>query len=169
MSIILGLDPGSQIAGFGIIQKNATHSKLLSSGVIMLPSQKPLGIRLKILHDELEKIYQTFRPQDVVIEKIFFGRNADSAFKLGHVRGVCMMQAFQHGAAVHEYAARKIKKVITGTGAATKEHMQYVVSQIIGKKLEGPFDEADAIAIALCHIQEAETQKKIKKNLEAQL
>lgn len=165
-SVILGLDPGSQVAGFAIIEVTQEKVRLLKSGSVVLPAGNRFESRLWSLYENLEPLYAQFRPTDVVVEKVFLGKNPDSAFKLGHVRGVCVMQAARHGAQLHEYEAKTIKKVITGSGAATKEHVQAVVSQMVGHRFHGPMDESDAVAIALCHVHEARAREKLRKALE---
>ncbi len=168
-SVILGLDPGSQVAGFAVVESHQDKVRLLRSGSVVLPTSARFETRLLNLYNHLNEIYARFQPMAVVVEKIFLGKNADSAFKLGNVRGVCVMQAVQHGATVHEYAAKTIKKVITGSGAATKEHVQLVVGQLVGRQFQGHLDESDAVAIALCHVHESRAREKLRRTLERTL
>lgn len=161
MITVLGLDPGSQIAGFAVVKEARGRFHRIDSGSLVLPKKASYSERLMVLHQHLDRIFKAHQPDVVVVEKAFFGKNADSAFKLGQVRGVCILLAAQYGAELHEYAAKRIKKVITGSGAATKEHVQMVVANLVGHKVSGPFDESDAIAIALCHLNEMSIRQKI--------
>lgn len=161
MTTVLGLDPGSQIAGYAVIQQSGDKVRRVDSGSLILPKKASYSERLMILHKNLEEIFKAHQPNVVVVEKAFFGKNADSAFKLGQVRGVCLLLAAQYGAELHEYAAKRIKKVITGSGAATKEHVQMVVSAMIGQPVQGTFDESDALAIAFCHLNEQSVKDKL--------
>lgn len=161
MTTVLGLDPGSQIAGYAVIQQSGDRVRRVDSGSLILPRKASYSERLMVLHKHLDEIFKAHQPQVVVVEKAFFGKNADSAFKLGQVRGVCLLLAAQYGAELHEYAAKRIKKVITGSGAATKEHVQMVVSAMIGQPVQGTFDESDALAIAFCHLNEQSVKDKL--------
>ena len=161
MTTVLGLDPGSQIAGYAVIQQSGDRVRRVDSGSLILPKKASYSERLMVLHQHLDEIFKAHQPNVVVVEKAFFGKNADSAFKLGQVRGVCLLLAAQYGAELHEYAAKRIKKVITGSGAATKEHVQMVVSAMIGQPVQGTFDESDALAIAFCHLNEQSVKDKL--------
>ena len=162
MTTVLGLDRGSQIAGYAVIQQSGDKVRRVDSGSLILPRKSSYSERLMILHQHLDEIFKAHQPNVVVVEKAFFGKNADSAFKLGQVRGVCLLLAAQYGAELHEYAAKRIKKVITGSGAATKEHVQMVVSAMIGQPVQGTFDESDALAIAFCHLNEQAVKDKLQ-------
>lgn len=161
MTTVLGLDPGSQIAGYAVIQKSGDSVRRLDSGSLILPKKASYSERLLVFHQNLDEIFKAHQPNVVVVEKAFFGKNADSAFKLGQVRGVCLLMAAQYGAELHEYAAKRIKKVITGSGAATKEHVQMVISTMIGQPVQGTHDESDALAIAFCHLNEQAVKDKL--------
>jgi crossover junction endodeoxyribonuclease RuvC len=156
--IILGIDPGTRLTGFGIIDVS-TRPRVLTAGVIRLKDNAPLEIRLAELNLQLVELFKKFQPQITVIEKIFYGKNVDSAFKLGHARGVCLMTASQHQSQIEEYAAKYVKKAITGSGASTKEHVRLIVTQLLRYVPESTeMDVSDALALALCHAQMLEVR-----------
>ncbi len=165
--IILGLDPGSRRAGFGLIRVRAERLEHLDHGIIRLNEKLSLAERLKRLQEELHKIYCQFPVTTTVVEKIFFGKNADSAFKLGHARGVCLLVSAQHGVQLEEYAARYVKKCVTGSGAASKDHVQLVLMNLLGLR-GGPlaFDASDALALAVTHARVKDAKALVRKVLE---
>ena len=120
MSIILGLDPGTKFTGFGLILQDGSNLRHVEHGVVAIPEGLPFAHKLHFLAEGLSEVMVRYKPQFTVVEKIFLGKNADSAFKLGHARGVCMSLAARHQSEVFEYAARSAKKMVTGSGAATK-------------------------------------------------
>lgn len=156
--LILGIDPGSRITGFGVLEvsgkKRSHHGSELhhvSHGVILLEPDMPFPLRMKELGEAMQSLMQKYKPQHVVIEKIFLGRNADSAFKLGHARGVAMFAAASHGAEVTEYATRLVKKGITGTGGASKEEVQQSLQRLLKIPTIQRIDASDALAMATYH------------------
>lgn len=169
--IILGLDPGTRLAGFGVICVDGDRITALDHGVIRLGDSLPLGDRLLLLEKLMREIYARHKITTAVVEKIFLGKNADSAFKLGHARGVCLLVAAQHEAVVAEYAARYVKKCVTGNGSAEKQHVQMVVLNLLGIKASGkmPFDASDALALAITHARVGESEARLKRALEVEL
>lgn len=170
--LIFGLDPGSRITGFGIIEVGSCSDdiKHVAHGVIQLNERSSLGDRLKVLHFELNRLFEKFPVSAVVIEKIFFGKSADSAFKLGHARGVALMTAAEHGCQIAEYAARQVKKVVTGHGGSDKAAMQLLVQRLLRFRLEeSAFDASDALSLAVCHVRMRESESRIQKMLEGEL
>lgn len=166
--MILGLDPGTRLAGFGVLTEDL---RVVDHGVITLNEAWPLARRLHALEGGLAAIYERHKIQHTVVEKIFFGRNADSAFKLGHARGVCLLQAERFGSQVHEYAARFVKKCVTGSGAASKDHVQLVIRAVLRLRGDEPmaFDASDALALAICHVRESENAARIRAAMEKTL
>ena len=151
--IILGLDPGTVRTGFAIVDMTQDQFSLLDFGVLSTSSNKALEQRLLIIGRKLEKIYQQYSISDTALERVFFGKNPDSAFKLGQIFGICMYQAISAGSKVYPYAARYIKQAVTGSGNADKRAVQAFVLNIFGvKKEKVTSDASDALAIALCHI-----------------
>ena len=165
MKIIIGLDPGSHKLGFGVIELGE-KLRTLSYGVIQVPTSLSFSEKLVYLQDALRKLFKTHQPEVVVVEKIFFGKNADSAFKLGHVRGICLAEVARCHSSLKEYAARKIKKLVTGHGGATKAHVQLVVRETLGIREEIPEDASDALSMALGSIYCEQTEKVIQRAVE---
>lgn len=153
MSIILGVDPGSRKTGFGVIQQQGRKQIYIASGVIRLPTDAPLSERLNILFESLVTVISQYQPDEMAVEDIFISKNASSALKLGHARGVILVAGGQNNIPIAEYEARKVKQAVTGSGAAAKEAVQHMVKTML--KLPGTpqEDAADALAVALCHAQ----------------
>jgi crossover junction endodeoxyribonuclease RuvC len=162
MSIVLGIDPGSQFTGFGAVHVSGqgAHAtiELLSCGVIAPPAKLSFNERIGIIADELEILIGEMKPDITVIERVFLGKNADSAFKLGHARGVAVALAISSGSSVVEYAARAVKKGITGNGGATKEQVQLILFAALGLKGQTRADASDALALAFYHARNLEYQ-----------
>lgn len=146
---VLGLDPGSQFTGFGIIECAGESAKLIHSGTLVTPKTSSFAHKLEYLDIHLCSLFQQQKPDYTVVEKVFLGKNVDSAFKLGHVRGVCMLQAARAQSGVVEIAARKAKKLVTGNGAASKDQVQFIVKSFLQVSQFGSLDESDALALAL--------------------
>ena len=149
--VILGIDPGSRVTGFGVVQVIDDHVTHISHGVILLQDEDSFSGRMCELGEGLETLLKKYKPDQVSIEKIFLGKNADSAFKLGHARGVAMYESAKNGAHVYEYATRVVKKGIVGTGAATKEQVQMALTRLLNIKAISKMDASDALALAVFH------------------
>jgi len=149
---VLGLDPGSQRTGYGVIDCRAGTEHHIASGCIDVAGQD-MVVRLQRIYAAVSALIAQHRPQMVAIERVFVHRNPDSALKLGQARGVALCAAASAGASVHEYAPRAIKIAVTGYGAAGKPQVAQMVCTLL--KLEGSpgADAADALAVALCHVQ----------------
>lgn len=147
---ILGVDPGSRITGFGVIRVEKGRLEHINHGVILLDAEQSFPLRMKELGSAFREVMDKYKPQQVVIEKIFLGKNADSAFKLGHARGVVMYEAGLGEAAVYEYATRVVKKGVTGNGGSSKEDVQAILKAILNIKAINRIDASDALAMA-CH------------------
>ncbi len=169
--MILGIDPGTRFTGFGLIRVHGERLTHVDHGVIRLNEKTSLAARLSVLGRELQKLYAQFEIHTTVVEKIFFGKNADSAFKLGHARGVCLMTAAQAGVGLEEYAARYVKKCVTGSGAASKDQVQLIVMAILGIQAAGALalDASDALALAVAHARVRDVKARMKKALEVDL
>ncbi len=154
---ILGIDPGTQNLGFGCIEVVGRQLRALSHGTVVLSSKLKLEERLKILHDELQSIVVEFKPQVMVVERIFFAKNALSALKLGHARGVVLLVAATNQLELVEVTPAEVKRVITGNGAADKEQVAKMVQLLVGKQSFQTLDASDALALALCHVQNFST------------
>ena len=151
---ILGVDPGSRITGFGVLRVEGSRIIHVNHGVILLDAVQSFPERMKELGSAFREIVAKYQPHEVVIEKIFLGKNADSAFKLGHARGVIMYEAGLGGASVFEYATRSVKKGVTGTGGATKEDVATVLKALLNIAQISRIDASDALAMACHHAYE---------------
>lgn len=167
MSItILGVDPGSRITGFGVITLHAGKITHVNHGVILLDDKDPFPVRLRELGLAFDELMAKYKANAVVIEKIFLGKNADSAFKLGHARGVIMYEAGKHGAQVFEYATRSVKKGVTGNGGASKEDVQAVLKAMLSLQTISRIDASDALAMACYHAYEMKKNSIIQRAVE---
>lgn len=162
MQRILGIDPGSLRTGFGVIEFDGERVRHLNHGVILL-DEKDLSRRLCALSESLQEIFAKYRPHHVAIEKIFLGKNADSAFKLGHARGVVLAEACRCDAEVFEYATRLVKKGVAGTGAASKEDVQKALKAQLQLVRLVNLDASDALALALFHSFRANELRKLAR------
>ncbi|PAU87839.1 crossover junction endodeoxyribonuclease RuvC [Pseudomonas sp. WN033] len=150
MPLILGIDPGSRITGFGIVREQAGQCEYVTSGCIRL-GDGPFPERLKLIFEHLSSLIGEYQPTILSIEQVFMARNADSALKLGQARGAAIVAAVHAGLEVREYTARQVKQAVVGTGAADKSQVQHMVTQLLGLSGTPQADAADALAIALCH------------------
>ena len=152
MSIILGIDPGSRITGYGVIKQSGRNFTYLGSGCIKaITAGDDLSMRLQTIFAGVSELIVQFQPDMFAIEQVFMGVNPGGALKLGQARGAAIVAATNTGLTVAEYSARQIKQSVVGTGAADKSQVQHMVKTIL--KLPGPpqADAADALAVALCH------------------
>jgi len=147
---ILGIDPGSRITGFGIIEVHSNRSVCVAHGCIKA-QQTTLAERLKHIHTELILIIEQYSPQEMAIESVFVHRNVDSALKLGQARGAAIAAVALQSIDVHEYSPAEIKKSVVGRGNAAKSQVQHMVTAILNLPESPQADAADALAIALCH------------------
>ena len=150
MAIILGIDPGSRITGYGLINAVGATREYVASGCVRLDGLC-LADRLGQIYQSIDELIETHSPQEFAIEKVFMARNADSALKLGQARGVAMVVAVNHGIMVNEYSAKQVKQSVVGNGGAEKSQVQHMVARIL--KLPGlpQADAADALAVAITH------------------
>ncbi len=150
---ILGIDPGTGILGFGIIEvdvKNKIH--LIDGGVIRTLVKEDNSVRLKTIYDELEEIINQHKPQVMSVEKLFFAQNVTTAMTVAQARGVVLLIGEQHGLELYEYTPLQIKQALTGYGRADKKQIQEMVRVILNlKSVPQPDDCADALACAICH------------------
>lgn len=165
--LILALDPGSRRTGYGIIEVDGDRLTHVHHGVIQLSEKWSFPERLRVLGHELRELYKKYPAPMTVVEKIFFGKNADSAFKLGHARGICLMCAAESGSQITEYAARYVKKIVTGNGGADKQQVQNLVFAYLRvRPEESGFDASDALSLAVCHARVYEGAERIQRMLE---
>ena len=149
--LILGVDPGSQKTGYGIIDYVNKRTKYVCSGCIVL-GVKSLSDRLLKLSETLDRVIKEYRPEYGVVEKIFLGKNAQSALVLGHARGVVLLKIAQFGLPVYEYTPLDVKKTMVGVGRASKEQVQHMVKILLNQRQRSfEEDESDALAVAITH------------------
>ena len=152
MTLILGIDPGSRITGFGIVRNVGARQEYVASGCIRTNEKDELPARLDEIFRGVMEVIDEYSPDEVAIEKIFMARSADSALKLGQARGVAIVAAVNRALPIYEYEARKVKQAIVGTGAARKSQIQHMVQALLKLPGQPQADAADALAIALCHV-----------------
>ncbi|WP_110667419.1 crossover junction endodeoxyribonuclease RuvC [Salinicola halophilus] len=147
--ILLGIDPGSRVTGYGVIDVSA-KPRYIASGCIRIAGDD-LAQKLARVYAGVSELIGLYRPSEFAIERVFMAKNPDSALKLGQARGTAIVCAANHGLGVHEYAARQIKQAVTGSGAAEKSQVQHMVTALLSLDAIPPEDAADALAIALTH------------------
>lgn len=147
---ILGIDPGSIVTGFGVIDVTVQATRYVASGNIRA-GRGDLAARLRKIFEGVAALVEQHAPDEVAIERVFMHANPDSALKLGQARGAALCGATGRGASVHEYSAREVKLAVTGTGAADKVQVQHMVRALLGLDGRLAADAADALAIAICH------------------
>lgn len=167
MSRILGIDPGSRITGYGIIEIHGKKTIWLNSGCIRVKGDDLAG-RLKHICQGVQSLLDEFQPQEVAIEQVFMARNPDSALKLGQARGAAMGMVALRSLPVSEYTPREIKKAIVGRGNAAKDQVQHMVMTLLGLSKLPQEDAADALAVALCHAHVSQTQGQLGEQLGGQ-
>jgi crossover junction endodeoxyribonuclease RuvC len=150
--IILGVDPGTLMTGFGIIEVERGRYSVLTFDVVKNSGDDSMPIRLKRIYRGLCEIIDRYHPDEFAIETAFYGKNAQSALKIGHARGVSILAAVNYDIPTTEYSPREVKKSVTGNGAASKQQVQFMVQSYL-KLREAPkyFDASDALAVAMCH------------------
>lgn len=147
---ILGIDPGSRLTGWGVIDGDGRRNVHVASGVIKAGTGA-MDVRLKAIFDGVGAVIAAHHPVELSIESVFVARNADSALKLGQARGAAICAALAAGLTLAEYAPRRIKSAIVGTGAAGKEQVEHMVRVLLGLREPLQPDQADALAAAICH------------------
>ncbi len=159
---ILGIDPGSRAAGYGVVDAYGQRVDVVDHGVIRVPAHLPLPRRLSLLHSELATIVERHQPDEAVIEEVFSAHNVRSALVLGQARGVLMLAAADR-CEVFEYSARAVKKAVVGYGQADKKQVGQMIKTLLGLPKVPAQDAADALAIALCHAN----SRGVRRRLEA--
>lgn len=148
--IVLGVDPGTQVTGYGVVRAGHGGSMaLVECGVIRTQARDPLPARLQQIHDGITSVITKHHPDVLSIEDVFYARNVRTTVTLGHARGVILLAGQQHGLRVHELAPAAIKKAVVGAGAATKEQVQFMLTRLLRlKSAPKPSDAADGVAAA---------------------
>jgi crossover junction endodeoxyribonuclease RuvC len=155
--VVLGIDPGTAITGYGIVGET-THGDfaLLACGVFRTAASEPMHLRLLELFQDMQALLKEFTPDEVAVEKLFFGRNVTTAISVGQARGAVLVAAALAGLPVVEYTPAEVKQAVAGYGNADKPQVQQMVQQLLGLAAPPtPDDAADGVAIAICHLQRA--------------
>lgn len=152
--VILGIDPGYAIVGFGIIEKGKYKTEVIDYGVITTPKEDTLPIRLKSIYDGMCALIEKHKPEHVAIEELFFNTNTTTGIAVAEARGVIILACLNNGVKLYEYTPLQIKQALTGNGRADKHQVQFMVKAILNlKSIPKPDDAADGLAAALCHSQ----------------
>lgn len=163
--IILGIDPGSRCTGYAVISAIGDQLKPVHHGFISC-TQESLADRLFQIYDRLSQVIQEHQPQQAAVEQVFTAHNAQSALKLGQARGAALVACAAHGLPVYEYSAREVKQAVAGYGAASKVQIQQMITSLFSLEKRPQVDEADALAIALCHSSMQAFRDKISAALQ---
>ena len=154
--LVLGIDPGTAITGYGLVREDEEGLTLVDYGVITTAAGNPLPERLQAIYQGLADVARKHQPQQAAVEELFFSRNVRTALSVGHARGVTLLALADAGLAIHEYKPLQIKQAITGYGGAGKQQMQEMVRLLLNlDHVPEPDDAADAVAVAVCHIHSA--------------
>lgn len=148
---ILGIDPGLNCTGWGIIEQQGNRLSFIAAGQVRTDAKEPLSSRLKSLHEGLSKVLIAYKPNQAAIEETFMNTNAMSSLKLGHARGALMLSVSIENVPLAEYATRLVKKSVVGVGAAEKDQVAAMVKMILPNTKAESADAFDALAVAICH------------------
>jgi crossover junction endodeoxyribonuclease RuvC len=167
--IILGIDPGVATIGFGLIRAERGQNELLQYGVITTPAGQPLAHRLLQISQDMDQLLDTFRPDELAIEELFFSTNITTGIAVAHGRGVLLLSAEKHGIPIYEYTPIQVKQAVAGYGKATKKQVMLMTQKLLKmEQIPRPDDAADALAIAICHGRAAtsllNTERKYNPN-----
>ncbi len=153
---VLGIDPGTAIVGWGIVEGDEQDMALVGHGVIRTPANLPLVERISLIYDGINQLLDEHQPRGVGVEQLFFARNVTTALPVAHARGVILLAVHQRGLPLVEFTPMQVKQAITGYGSADKQQMQQMVRLLLGlDEIPRPDDAADAVAIAICYHQTA--------------
>jgi crossover junction endodeoxyribonuclease RuvC len=149
--IVLGIDPGTAALGYGVVERFEGGLRALDVGCVMTSADLALGQRLKIIHEAVDRLIRTQRPDLIGVERLFFSKNVQTAFAVGHARGVVLLAAAEHDTDVREATPNEVKSAVAGYGAADKAQVGRMVATILGlDSVPTPDDAADALAVAIC-------------------
>ena len=166
--LVLGIDCGCEATGYGLIESDGRSHRLVTAGAIRTSARTPFPERLRQIAEELARLMEAWRPAAVAVEEVFFAANVKSALKLGHVRGVALLEAARAGLPVSEYSPLEVKSSVVGYGRAEKHQVQRMVQSLLELPEPPPSeDAADALAIAICHAHRALAQQKMVRSAPA--
>jgi len=158
--LVLGIDPGSIVTGYGLVVKEKHEMTCIHAGTIRSSNQIPFYKRIHNIFQSVLEIMHHYRPREMAIEDVFFAKNVKSALKIGHARGAVLIAAVQCGIRIFEYTPLEIKKSLVGYGRATKEQVRSMVQIILRTKTQPELDTSDALAAAICHLNWMRFHKK---------
>ena len=162
---VLGIDPGSQVTGFGVVESSGSSLVLVEGGCVTTKAGDAFERRLAVLHEGLCEVIARTAPTHAAVETLFFAKNVKSAVQLGHARGVALLAVAQAGLALHEYAPSEVKRAVTGAGGAEKGQVAHMVKILLGtsfaKLASARADATDACAIAICHANMWRTKSRV--------
>lgn len=161
---ILGIDPGSRLTGYGIIEETGRGYTYIASGSINIKADY-FPDRLKQIFDSIVEIVRLYQPEEMAIEQVFMHKNADSALKLGQARGAAICAVQTTGLPVFEYAARQVKQAVVGKGAADKIQVQHMVKMLLSIQGELSLDASDALGISICHAHYQQTALRLQRGM----
>jgi len=154
--LVLGIDPGTAITGYGLVREDDQELALVDCGVITTAAGQPLSVRLQVIYRALGEVIQVHQPDAAAVEELFFSRNVRTALSVGHARGVALLVLADAGLEVHEYKPVEVKQAVAGYGGADKQQVQEMVRMLLQlDHAPQPDDAADAVAVAICHIHSA--------------
>jgi crossover junction endodeoxyribonuclease RuvC len=160
--LVLGIDPGTAITGYGLVREDQAGLALVDYGVITTPAGQPLPGRLQAIYQGLKDVVAQYKPGIAAVEELFFSRNARTALSVGHARGVTLLALADAGLSIHEYKPLEIKQAVAGYGGADKRQVQEMVRMLLNlDHIPQPDDAADAVAVAVCHIHSARMMELI--------
>jgi crossover junction endodeoxyribonuclease RuvC len=151
MTRILGIDPGSRVTGYGLIECQGNRLRHIDNGAVTTNALQPLALRLQAIYAGLTRIIAEFQPAVVAIEQVFLAKNPQAALVLGHARGAALLAAVNAGLTVHEYTALQVKSAVVGYGRAGKDQVQQMVKALLNLPEIAREDAADALGVAICH------------------
>jgi crossover junction endodeoxyribonuclease RuvC len=159
---VLGIDPGTAITGYGIVEGEGDSLTLVTYGAITTPANQPLPQRLQQIYRQLQALIAEWHPQSAAVEELFFSKNARTALVVGHARGVALLAITDAGLPIQEYKPAEVKQAVAGYGGAPKDQVQGMVQLLLGlEDIPRPDDAADALAVAICHSHSARWQSLV--------
>ena len=166
---ILGIDPGTRITGYGLVEKDGNRLRHIDNGAIYTSSDDELPQRLKIIHDGLAQVIQQYQPEVVAIEQVFMAKNPQSAIKLGQARGAAIVASVNADLPVAEYTALQVKSAVVGYGRANKSQVQQMVKALMKLPEIAQEDASDALAVAICHANSCHMNNRVNSKLQQAL
>jgi crossover junction endodeoxyribonuclease RuvC len=159
---VLGIDPGTAITGYGIVEGEGDSLTLVTYGAITTPANQPLPQRLQQIYRQLQALIAEWHPQSAAVEELFFSKNARTALVVGHARGVALLAITNAGLPIQEYKPAEVKQAVAGYGGAPKDQVQGMVQLLLDlEDIPRPDDAADALAVAICHFHSARWQSLV--------